>query len=734
MKVARQSSALLLALVTVCGSATSAHAQQDPTPQPAPLASREVAFGAIDSGLLANNGPIGSGPAIVFSTVVAADDSTWLRLEFDEVKLAGSRDAGNASYIRITSLTDGYDQILDNVSILQWKLTSAYFNGDAVQIDLVAHPGTGDNQLRLSHGVASEPAAADRSICGTTDDRVLSFDDRSARILPIGCTGWTIDDCNHCMLTAGHCQGGISTIQFRVPLSTSGGGLVNPHPDHQYATDTSSLQGNGGGGVGNDWAYYGVHPNSNTGLTPYQAYGVAFNLDTTPPGAGGSARVTGFGTTSSPVSNTWNQVQKTHAGPYVSFSGTTLGYAMDTTGGNSGSPVIHESSGTAIGIHTHGGCSSGGGNNWGTGANHAGLVAALASPKGVCECPGPEFTFPDPLPEFVAPSGGTTIAMDISTVAGVNPVSGSGVLRLDTGSGFASVPMTDDGTGHFTATFPAIDCTTPVTYYFTVLGSNGTTYVAPNGAPASTFSAMSAYGVASVVDLDFETDDGWTVVNTAVIRGAWERGTPIGGGLNRDPASDFDGSGRCWVTGNAAGDADVDGGPTRLVSPAYDLSGLSDPKITFARWHSTSGLPQDQFVTEISNNNGSTWTPVSSVGNNGNQWKVESFSVSDYVTPTNAVRVRFSVSDNPDNSVTESAIDAFSISDFLCSTCASDVNGDGESDVLDFLDFLDAFGACEGQPAPCSGSTGVNADFNGDTIVDVLDFLDFLDVFGQGCP
>ena len=66
--------------------------------------------------------------------------------------------------------------------------------------------------------------------------------------------------------------------------------------------------------------------------------------------------------------------------------------------------------------------------------------------------------------------------------------------------------------------------------------------------------------------------------------------------------------------------------------------------------------------------------------------------------------------------------------------CLADFNGDGEIDVLDFLDFLDAFGQCENQPAPCP-TPDVNADLNADTIVDILDFLDFLDAFGQGvCP
>jgi V8-like Glu-specific endopeptidase len=741
MQVRRLSRTLALVAAAGLGSLPVhvALAQIEATPrasgqavtQPDPLASRDAYFD-VDSGIVRNDAPAGSGPAVVFSTVVATDDSDWLRLAFDTVKLAGSREGGDASFIRITSLTDGAHQNLDNVSILQWKLTTAYFNGDALQIDVVAYPGTGDNQIVLTKGVASLPVSS-RSICGTTDDRVLSFDDRSARILPIGCTGWTISDCNHCMLTAGHCMGGISTIQFKVPLSTSGGGIVNPHPDHQYATDTTSLQGNNGGsGVGDDWAYYGVFPNSNTGLTPFEAYGVAHNLDITPPSAGGNARVTGYGSTSSPVSPTWYLVQKTHAGPYVSFSGTALGYAMDTTGGNSGSPVIHEATNTAIGIHTHGGCGSGGGNNWGTGANHPSLVAALNDPKGVCECPGPELSS-GPLPEYVSPAGGDTVSVTATPVAGISAVSGSGLLHIDEGAGYYTIAMTDNGAGEFLATFPDMDCPTSFQYYFSIVGTDGRTFTLPDDAPGASFAAIAAYGVTELVALDFETNDGWTVENVSVSAGAWERGVPIGGGLDRDPATDFDGSGACWLTGNAAGSSDVDGGPTRLVTRAYDLSGSLDPVVSYARWHNTNDSSFDRFIVEISNNNGSTWTTVSNTGSSGAAWNVVSFHVTDYVTVSSTVKVRFSVKDAPNNSTTESAVDAFRIFDYDCTGCPTDLNGDTESDILDFLDFIDSFGACENQPAPCSGSSGVDADYNGDTTVDVLDFLDFLDAFGTGC-
>jgi hypothetical protein len=59
----------------------------------------------------------------------------------------------------------------------------------------------------------------------------------------------------------------------------------------------------------------------------------------------------------------------------------------------------------------------------------------------------------------------------------------------------------------------------------------------------------------------------------------------------------------------------------------------------------------------------------------------------------------------------------------------ADFNADTIVDVLDFLDFIDDFGSCENQPAPC-GSTA-DADLTGDTIVDILDFLRFFDLFGQ---
>jgi hypothetical protein len=63
--------------------------------------------------------------------------------------------------------------------------------------------------------------------------------------------------------------------------------------------------------------------------------------------------------------------------------------------------------------------------------------------------------------------------------------------------------------------------------------------------------------------------------------------------------------------------------------------------------------------------------------------------------------------------------------------CLANYNADCTVDVLDFLDFLNDFSACAGQPVPC-GTNG-KADFNDDGAIDILDFLDFLNVFSAGC-
>jgi hypothetical protein len=70
-------------------------------------------------------------------------------------------------------------------------------------------------------------------------------------------------------------------------------------------------------------------------------------------------------------------------------------------------------------------------------------------------------------------------------------------------------------------------------------------------------------------------------------------------------------------------------------------------------------------------------------------------------------------------------------SKYVALRCLADYNDDGISDILDLLDFLQDFSACDGQPTPC-GIFDPDLDASGN--IDVLDFLDFLQAFAAGCP
>ncbi|MCA8974116.1 MAG: trypsin-like peptidase domain-containing protein [Planctomycetes bacterium] len=630
----------------------------------------------VDSGYVRNDStsPAAHGiPACVWSKVVRVPGSAWLRLSYAGVLLAGAAEPGaDGSFLKLTSLRDGQSQTQHLVHVDQWRETSAYLNGDAVLVELWAQPGTGDNRLIVGL-VTAGPAVGEDTICGTVDNRVLSYDNRAARNQPGGCTSWMINDCNHCFLTAGHCSSSLQVIEFNVPLSTASGSLQHPPPQDQYAIDPASLQSNGGQGIGNDFAYFGVFPNSNTNLTPHQAYGgQVFDLQSTPPAVNGqSIRITGYGTTSSPVSPTYTQVQKTHAGPYVTFTGSTVQYQTDTTGGNSGSPVILDGTNQAIGIHTHGGCTSTGGQNSGTGSNHAGLQNAIANPLGICQCTTITFTYPNGRPTLVDPGGATTIRVAIGGALTMQP--GSLRFHVSTGGAFQTLVPTQVGNNLFDVGVPASNCAGTVTFWFSAQDTSSTTYTDPENAPAALYAATSAHSVTGVRSYDFNTaPPGWSVTNTSLQAGPWQRGVPID---PQGPSSDFDGSGQCWVTGNSSG-VDVDGGPTVLTTETFNLGATANPVVRYALWFATAVVDDDLLLVEASADGGTSWTTIESLSE-FTGWELRGFRVLDHFSSLGQLVVRFSVADVGNNSTTEAAMDAFVIEDVSCAPATWTLFGAG---------------------------------------------------------
>jgi len=529
-----------------------------------------------DSGNIVNQGDTRE---VVYSEVLVVAGAPWIRLALKDTVLGREPAGGKPTLLIITSLRDGGVQTMEAHHLVQWRYTSAYFNGDAVRLEIAADPNARPSRSGVDMAWIGLPLTPDdrsgseddRSICGTIDDRQLSDDPRDGRIVPIGCTAWLFNDANHCFLTAGHCDTtSAQVVEFNVPLSNPDGSINHPGPEDQYPIDPTSFQSQNGG-TGNDWGYFGTFENSTTGLTPFEAQG-AFHVLADPPASpdGQTIDVTGYGTTTSTTaSNTWSQVQTTHEGAFVLISGTLLRYAVDTTGGDSGSPVVHVETGNAIGIHTHAGCDTGGGSNQGTNSIHPNLQNALANPLGVCAAPPKlAFTFPQGLPELIATEGGTTVRVEVSGINGGTPQPGTGKLGYDLGAGLVEIAMNTVSPNVYDAIFPAVDCGALVAFQFSAETTEAEVEVSPEDAPDVRYIAIGGEDQSIPFGDDFETDMGWTVTDdVSLTSGTWERGIPAGGGLRSDPPTDADESGSCYLTQNGEGDTDVDGGHSVLTSP-----------------------------------------------------------------------------------------------------------------------------------------------------------------------
>jgi hypothetical protein len=277
------------------------------------------------------------------------------------------------------------------------------------------------------------------------------------------------------------------------------------------------------------------------------------------------------------------------------------------------------------------------------------------------------FDYPGGRPQTIDSDGGTAFLVEVRDQGGVAQPD-TGVLHVDRGAGFEAFAMNHLGNNIYEAVFPASDCGTPVSYYVSAETTEGDVVTDPADAPAGSFSAESWSDFAVVLADDFEADLGWTVVNENLTDGAWNRGLPLGDGSRGDPTADFDGSGQCFLTDNAAGNSDVDGGPTRLLSPVFDLAAADNASISYARWFYNDDGDIDRLTVEISNNGGTTWTLVESVADsNTGGWVERTIDPASFVTLTNQMRMRFSATDNPNDSVTEAGIDAFRVVRRSCS-------------------------------------------------------------------
>ncbi|MCK5884062.1 MAG: trypsin-like serine protease [Bacteriovoracaceae bacterium] len=201
-------------------------------------------------------------------------------------------------------------------------------------------------------GLLSSTFAVEKTQCGSTDDRVLSYDRPIGRMLKKtdafgGCTGTMIS--KTCVLSAGHCKDYAEVIEFNTEASVDGV-IVHPGPESVYFK--KDIVGHQKFGAGYDWMVFRVHPNKITGKFAGDAQGtyeLSFKVPTVPL----DLVLIGYGRDIEPDKNFAQQVGH---GELITAKRTVIGHNIDTQGGTSGSVIVERISNKVIGIHTDGGC------------------------------------------------------------------------------------------------------------------------------------------------------------------------------------------------------------------------------------------------------------------------------------------------------------------------------------------------------------------------------------------
>ncbi len=321
------------------------------------------------------------------------------------------------------------------------------------------------------------------------------------------------------------------------------------------------------------------------------------------------------------------------------------------------------------------------------------------------------WTGPNPLvldlpagPLSLVNPGGDSMAVTITEATPGDLVPGSALLHINDGAGWVSLPLTALGGANFQADFPAFACGTALQYYLTADATSGSTWSLPTGAPFDLYAASAALGQTTMVSHDFEAASGWTVgaAGDSASTGIWTRVNPRGTAAQPEDDHTVAGS-ECFVTGQGSvggslGENDVDGGNTTLVSPVFDLSSSSSPRVSYWRWFSNdqgSSSAEDVLEVEITGD-GANWILVETVGPTGAQssggWFEHSLLVSDFVALSSQVRLRFRTGDLGAGSIVEAAIDDLEISDIDCGTgcgassyCVATANSAGGGALLTAL-------------------------------------------------
>jgi hypothetical protein len=249
------------------------------------------------------------------------------------------------------------------------------------------------------------------------------------------------------------------------------------------------------------------------------------------------------------------------------------------------------------------------------------------------------FDYPNGLPEFFDPAGGTTIRVEVYGINGV-PQPGTGMMYYNGGSGWISQAMEVVSPNVYDAVFPGFPCGNEVLYYFSAETDEGFLVTDPQGAPGTTYSAISAVGLLTVYEDDFSSDLGWTM------DALWDIGQPLGGGGEYgqpDPSDDHSPDGPNSVLGyNLSGDYENYLPERYATSPTIDCSNFTGVTLTFYRWLGVEQPIYDHAYIRVSND-GSNWVTIfeNTAEITDNSWVEQTFNVSQWADGEANFQVRF---------------------------------------------------------------------------------------------
>lgn len=254
------------------------------------------------------------------------------------------------------------------------------------------------------------------------------------------------------------------------------------------------------------------------------------------------------------------------------------------------------------------------------------------------------------------------------------------------GGSFIDAPMSATGNpDEYAGSIPAQPHGSIVEYYISALDTSSNYGTSPVDAPTS----LHYFQVNDEFPDDMETVTVWTGGATGdnASAGRWVQADPVGTTFNSlpvQPENDHttDPGHICWVTGNgsvggAAGEADVDGGLTTLLSPRFDLNNATQVQVSYWKYYTNdrgNNPGQDYWRVDVTNDGGTTWIPIENTTTSTNAWVENAFDLFTYVPVPDVVQFRFVAEDAGGGSLVEAAVDDFLLAAVFNTADAGDFN------------------------------------------------------------